>query len=71
MVPEPTPAPTYLGRLQLQAKKAAPTPYTKIIHFELVKSEILIPFYFGPYLPFKLPFKSCLTLEQGFSFLLA
>ena len=51
-VPEPTPAPTYLGRLRLQAKKAAPAPYTKIFHFELLKSELLIQVYFGPYLPF-------------------
>ena len=40
-VPEPTPAPTRLGRLGLQAKKAAPdgsgVPYTKICHFELLK----------------------------------
>ena len=58
-VPEPTPAPApiYLGRLWLQAKKTAPAPYTKIIfHFELFKSELVIQVYFGPYLPFKVMF---------------
>ena len=39
--PEPTPAPTQLGRLRLQSKKgrlqAAPTPDTKMCHFELTK----------------------------------
>ena len=49
---EPTSAPTYLGRLRLQAKKAAPAPYTNIFHFELLKSKLLIQVYFGPYLPF-------------------
>ena len=38
-VPEPTPVPTKLGRLRLQAKKAA--PYSNIFHFELLKSELL------------------------------
>ena len=32
--------------------KAAPAPYTKIFNFELLKSELLIQVYFGPYLPF-------------------
>ena len=33
--PVPTPALTKLGRLQ--PKKAAPAPYTNIVHFELLK----------------------------------
>ena len=41
------PAPGKKRRLQ-----AAPAPYTKIFHFELLKSELLIQVYFGPYLPF-------------------
>ena len=43
-VPEPTAAKTKLGRLQ--AKKAAPDPYTKMCNFELLKSYLLIKVFF-------------------------
>ena len=47
----PAPAPGKKRRLQA-APAPAPAPYTKIFHFELLKSELLIQVYFGPYLPF-------------------
>ena len=47
-VPEPTPAPTKLGRFRLQA---APAPYTNIFHFELLKGELLMQVFFVSHLP--------------------
>ena len=43
--------PTWIGSGS-RHKKAAPAPYTKIFHFELLNSELLIQVYCGPYLPF-------------------
>ena len=60
--------PTWVGSGSRQ-KKAAPAPYTKFFHFELLKSKFLIQVYLDHIYPSKLPLKSCLTLEQGFSFL--
>ena len=37
---------------QKKRLQAAPAPYTKIFPFELLKSELLLQLYFGPYLPF-------------------
>ena len=48
-----------------------PTPYTKISYFVLSKSELLIQVLFWSDLPLLTAYTSCLTQEQGFSFLLA
>ena len=48
VVPEPTMAPTKLGRFRLQA---APAPFLNIFHFELFKSELLMQVCFGSHLP--------------------
>ena len=45
----PAPAPGKKRRLQAAP---APAPYSKIFHFELLKSKLLLQVYFGPYLPF-------------------
>ena len=37
--------------------QAAPAPYTKIFHYELLKSELLKQVYFGPYSPLVTAFK--------------
>ena len=68
-VPEPTP--TKLGRLRLQAKKAAPAPCTKISRFMLFKKLIIntSPFLDHIYL-YKLPLSYVWHRNKAFLFCL-
>ena len=67
-VPEPTPVSTKLGRLRLQA---APAPYTNIVHFDLLKSELIMQVFLDHIYRYKLLSSHALSQQQGFPILLA
>ena len=48
--------------------QTAPAPCTKISHFELIRSELVMQVVFGPHLPLYIAFKSCFVTTTRFSF---
>ena len=75
-VPEPTPAPTELGRLRLQAIKGGSrpqadlAPYTNSCPFELLKSELLIEVFLDHIYRYKLLFGQVCHNNKAFLFCL-